>query len=138
MSPVRTVCIDGSNLVRSSGWEPGEEQDARWLVEACAVLCRRLEDRLEIELFFDGRDRPFPGPGPSNLRVRFAREETADALILDRVRAAKWSQGAAVTVVTGDSELGRLAAEEGGKWQKVSRGTALESVVKGIERRFLK
>lgn len=136
MSSVRTYCIDGSNLVRSSGWEPGEERDARWLVEACAVLCRRLEDRLEIELFFDGRDRPFPGPGPSNLRVRFSREETADDLILDRVRSAKWSRAAAVTVVTGDSGLGRQAEEEGGKWQRVSHGTALESVVKGIERRF--
>lgn len=138
MSKARAYCIDGSNLVRAAGWTPGEEQDARWLVQACAALCRRLEGKVEVELFFDGRDRAVPGPTPSNLRVRFAREETADDLILDRVRSAKWTAGAVVTVVTGDADLGRRAVEEGGKWQQVTHGTALESVVRGIERRFIR
>lgn len=136
MPRVRPYCIDGSNLVRGSSPSFQEETDTRWLVEACGELCRRLDGGFELELFFDGAARPEgASTGPDNLRVRFTHEETADDMILDRVRAGKY-KGAVVTVVTGDGELGRKVAEEGGRWQKVARGVPLEAVIGSIERRL--
>lgn len=139
---MRSYCIDGTNLVRGADWggaafRDQEEADARWLVRALGQVCRQLSGRVEVELFFDGAARPL-GPAPSNLRVRFTRETQADEIILDRVRSSRWSAGSAVTVVTGDSELGRRAEEEGGRWQKVGRGAKLEGVLAAIEKRFIR
>ncbi len=139
---MQSYCIDGTNLVRGSGYggpefRDQEDADARWLVAALGEVCRGLSGRVEIELFFDGAARAL-GPVPSNLRVRFSHERQADELILDRVRSSRWSSGGVVTVVTGDSELGRQAVEEGGRWQKVGRGARLEGVLGAIERRFVR
>lgn len=139
---MRSYCIDGTNLVRGADWGgpafgDQEETDARWLVQALGQVCRGLAGRVEVELFFDGAARPM-GPVPPNMRVRFSHEAPADELILDRVRSCRWRSGTAVTVVTGDSELGRLAVEEGGRWQKVGRGAKLEGVLAAMEKRFLR
>ena len=117
-----------------------EESDAATLVESFAVLCRGLADRLEVDIFFDGRSRPWPRPVtlPENLRVRFAWEEEADDLILDRVRSQSFNSSGRATVVTGDSELGRRAQEEGGRWLRLSEDKGLEGILRSIERRFLK
>jgi hypothetical protein len=137
---MHSYCIDGTNLVRGLGYggpqfRDQENRDCLWLAAALAELCRRLSGRLEVELFFDGALRPM-GAMPHNLRLKFSFEEPADELILDRVRARRWSAGKTVTVVTGDGELGRRAEEEGGRWQKVRRGARLEAVLAAIERRF--
>lgn len=128
---MQTYCLDGTNLARGSDYEES------WLVEALGEVCRRLEGRVEVELFFDGPTRPAGGT-PSNLSVRFSHEVPADELILDRVRSSKWSSRGVVTVVTGDSELGRMSEEEGGRWQKVKHGARLEGVLGAIERRFIR
>ena len=138
----RAYCVDGTNVVRGLfgyGGEPfraQEDEDGRRLVLALAQLCEGLPTRLEIELFFDGPERPLPGDRrPPNLRIRFARELEADDLILDRVRAKAYGHGS-VTVVTADGELGKRAAEEGAGWLKVRPRSSLESVVKAIESKF--
>lgn len=138
---MQTYCLDGTNLVRGSGCgEPAfdqEDADTQWLLAALGEVCRRLEGKVEVELFFDGAARPM-GDVPSNLSVRFSHEVSADELILDRVRSKKWNSGGVVTVVTGDSELGRQSEEEGGRWQKVKHGARLEGVLGAIERRFIR
>jgi hypothetical protein len=93
---------------------------------------------LEVEIFFDGegRERARPPGGPANLRVRFAWDETADALILDRVRARAFGREGGVTVVTADGELGRRAQQEGGRWLPVRAGKGLEPLLQVIEKRF--
>lgn len=138
-------CVDGTNLVRASSGYGGpqfreqEESDSAWLVAAIAELCLSAGPAVEVELFFDGPHRVWPEgttPPVSNLRVSFTRETEADDLILDRVRSHRWTGGGSVTVVTGDTELGRQAEEEGGRWQKVRHGTKLENVLSAMEKRF--
>ncbi len=137
----RIYCVDGTNVVRvchgygGPAFREQEEADARRLVEALAQLCESCEGRVEVELFFDGDFRVMARQA-SGLRIRFTREESADELILDKVRASGHLGGGRVTVVTADGELGRRAQEEGGRWQRVTHGAGLETVVRGIEARF--
>lgn len=132
-----SYCVDGTNVVRGSVGYGGpnfrlqEEADTQRLVQAFGQLCNDLDGQIEVELYFDGAFRPLSSPAP-NLRLRFTRETPADDLILDRVRVT----GGKVTVVTGDGELGRRISEEGARWLRVNPGTALESVLNAIERRF--
>lgn len=131
-------CVDGSNLVRGagdSGFRAHEEADGAWLVAAFDELCRRLGPLVEVDLYFDGPRRG-PAGTEANLRVVFSHEVEADELILDRVRARRWSGTGKVTVVTGDGELGRQTEEEGGRWHAVRHGTRLEGVLRAIEKRF--
>lgn len=137
----RLYCIDGTNVVRvchgygGPAFRAQEDADAQRLVEALARLCEGLAGRVEVELYFDGRFRPTARTA-AGLRVRFAHEESADDLILDRVRASAHLGEGRATVVTADGELGRRAVEEGGRWQRVSPGAGLEPVLGAIERRF--
>jgi len=109
-----------------------EQADCERVVAIFARLCERVGAAVEVELFFDGAFRAMSGSRPENLRVRFAREVTADEMILDQVRARGWAGGRA-TVVTADAELGRTASAEGGKWMRVAHGTPPESVARRIE-----
>ena len=137
----RFFCVDGTNLVRTAygyggpAHETQERADGERVVEIFARLCEDLEGRAEVELFFDGAFRAMPGPRPANFRLSFAREATADELILDRVRAGAW-RGGAVTVATADGELGRSVESEGGRWMKIEHGSTPESVARRIEGRF--
>lgn len=141
---VRLYCVDGTNVVRVL-WGYGgdefrrqEQSDCITLVESFAVLSRRLAGRAEFEVYFDGQGRIWEsvprGPG---LSVRFAWDETADELILDRVRAGSFGREGRVTVVTADAELGRRAREEGGRWLALRPADGLERLLRGIERRFM-
>jgi hypothetical protein len=138
----RLYCVDGTNLVRTAYGYGGpahaaqEESDARRLVEILAAVCEDAGDALELELFFDGAFRVFPGARPANMRVSFTRELSADDLILDRVRSRVFGTGRTATVVTADAELGRLAQAEGGKWLRVEHGSPAESVARRIGGRF--
>lgn len=137
---VRSFCVDGTNVVRGYGYagpafRDQEDADAQRLIAALAQLCEALGERIEVEVIFDGAFRPWRSPA-ANLRVRFAQEVQADDLILDRVRSRGFQGGGRVTVVTGDSDLGRKASEEGARWQRVYPGAALESVLRSIESRF--
>jgi hypothetical protein len=142
LSGVRLYCVDGTNLVRTAYGYGGpahaaqEAEDARRLVLLLAAACEDAGPELEVELFFDGAFRVFPGPRPSNLRVSFTRELTADDAILDRVRARAWGGGGKATVVTADAELGRAVEAEGGKWLRVAHGAPPESVARRIGGRF--
>ena len=136
--------MDGTNVVRvlwgygGAEFREQEESDCVTLVESFAVLCRALSGLMEVEIFFDGEGRRWkrtPKAAP-NLRVRFAWEEPADSLILDRVRAGSFGREGRVTVVTADGELGRRAREEGGRWLAVRPADGLERILSGIERRF--
>jgi len=141
---VRLYCVDGTNVVRvlwgygGAEFREQEESDCVTLVESFAVLCRSLAGRAEVEIFFDGEGRRWSRvpPEAANLRVRFAWEESADSLILDRVRAGSFGHEGRVTVVTADGELGRRAREEGGRWMTVRAGDGLERLLSSIERRF--
>ena len=138
---VHACCVDGTNVVRGFHGYGGpdfrsqEEADAARLVTALSQLCEALEGRIEVEAFFDGATRPLASRG-SNIRVRFTREVSADDLILDRVRSSRYSNSGRVTVVTGDGELGRKAADEGGRWLRVAPRAPLETVLSAIEKRF--
>lgn len=137
----KIYCVDGTNVVRvchgygGPAFREQEEADARRLVESLALLCEHWAGRVEIELFFDGSFRALARP-TEGFRLRFTHETQADDLILDRVRSSAHSGAGRVTVVTADGELGRMAVEEGGRWQRVTPGAGLEPVVRGIEGRF--
>lgn len=139
---MRLFCVDGTNLVRTAYGYGGpahaaqEEEDARRLVALLAIACEEAGPALEVELFFDGAFRIFPGTRPANLRLSFTRELKADDLILDRVRARAWGGGGRATVVTADAELGRSVEAEGGKWMRVPHGAPPESVARRIGGRF--
>jgi hypothetical protein len=136
--------VDGTNVVRvlwgygGAEFREQEESDCVTLVESFAVLCRALSGRMEVEIFFDGEGRRWKRvpQDAANLRVRFAWEEPADSLILDRVRAGSFGNEGRVTVVTADGELGRRAREEGGRWMTVRPADGLERLLGSIERRF--
>ena len=139
---MRLYCVDGTNVVRvlwgygGEEFREQEESDCITLVESFAVLSRRLAGRAEFEVFFDGQGRTWKrAPRAEGLRVCFAWDETADSLILDRVRAGSFGHEGRVTVVTADGELGRRAQEEGGRWLTVRHGENLERVLGSIERR---
>jgi hypothetical protein len=138
---IHLYCVDGTNIVRGGygyggpAFREQEDADAERLVEALDQLCARLGSRVEIDLYFDGAFRAARKSSP-NLRLRFTRETQADELIVDSVRARSYLGGGSVTVVTGDGELGRRAAEEGGRWLKIGPGSSLESVIAAIERRW--
>ncbi len=140
----RLFCVDGTNLVRTAyeyggpGREAQEDADTDRVTVIFAQLCEDAGPAIEIELFFDGAFRALGGPRPDNFRVSFTRESTADDIILDRVRSRKWSGGGGTTVVTADVELGEMAESEGGKWLRVSHGSAPEGVARKIGGRFLK
>ena len=136
-----SYCVDGTNMVRGCygfggpAFAAQEDADSLRLVAAFGQLCEELEDRIEVEVFFDGAFRSIPSQA-SNLRVSFTRELPADDIILDRVRSRKFSGAGRVTVVTGDGELGRKVSDEGARWLRVGPGTKLESVLHSIEKRF--
>lgn len=138
----RVFCIDGTNLVRTAYGYGGpahqaqEQADCERAVAIFAGLCEELGALVEIELFFDGAFRAMPGPRPGNFRLSFARETSADELILDRVRARAYGGGGAAQVATADAELGKAVAAEGGKWMKVGHGSSPESVAGRIRGRF--
>lgn len=143
LSSVRLYCVDGTNVVRvlwgygGAEFREQEESDCVTLVDSFAVLGRRLAGQAEFEVFFDGQGRTWKrAPRGEGLRVSFAWDETADSLILDRVRAGSFGHEGRVTVVTADGELGRRAQEEGGRWLMVRPGERLERVLGSIERRF--
>lgn len=137
----RSYCVDGTNVVRGCygyggpAFQGQEDADSERLVAAFGQLCRELDGEIEVELFFDGKFRALRSSEP-NLRVRFTHELPADDLILDRVRSSGYTNAGRVTVVTGDSELGRKASEEGAHWLRVGPGTKLENVLRTIEKRF--
>jgi predicted RNA-binding protein with PIN domain len=140
---VRLYCVDGTNVVRvlwgygGAEFRGQEESDCVTLVDSFAILGRRLAGQAEFEVFFDGQGRTWERvPRGENLRVSFSWDETADALILDRVRAGSFGRAGRVTVVTADAELGRRAREEGGRWLAVKPEDGLERILRGIERRF--
>ena len=141
---VRLFCVDGTNLVRTAYGYGGpdhaaqEDADTDRITLIFARLCEDAGAVIEIELFFDGAFRTLAGPRPGNFRLSFTREQTADDMILDRVRSRKWSGGGATTVVTADGDLGRMAESEGGRWMKVGHGTSPESVAGRIGGRFFK
>ncbi len=138
---VKFFCVDGTNLVRTSYGYGGpthqeqEQADSERLVYIFAQVCETSEADLEIEIFFDGAFRALPA-GPANMRVSFARDISADDMILDRVRAQAWKRGGKVTVVTADVALGEAAEAEGGKWMRVAHGSSPESVAGRIGGRF--
>lgn len=137
----RLFCFDGTNLTRGV-WESDpaarqrEDEEAERLVAALSRLCQEAGDRLEVELYFDGPNRGWRWSA-ANLRVRASHEETADGLILDRVRARKFA-GGGVTVVTADGELGREAEREGAQWLRSSPGGGFDGVVRSIAARFIR
>ena len=138
---VHSYCVDGTNVVRGrygyggTAFQRQEDADAEHLVAALDMLCESLEGSIEVEIFFDGAHRALGGTA-RNMRVRFTHEVPADDLILDRVRAKRYSGGGGVTVVTGDGELGRRASDEGAGWLRVGPGKGVESVVRAIEKKF--
>jgi predicted RNA-binding protein with PIN domain len=138
----RLFCVDGTNLVRTAYGYGGdahraqEQSDAEDLVEAFARMCGTVGAGVEVEVFFDGAFRAMPGARPANLSVSFARDTSADELILDRVRAKAWAKSGSVTVVTADTELGRTAEAEGAKWLRASHGASPLGLVRRIEERF--
>lgn len=137
----RLYCVDGTNVVRVCCGYAGEpfrrqeEADAQRLVEIFARLCESIGSGLDVEIFFDGPWAP-ASPGAANLRVRAGRELSADELVMDSVRARKFSGGGSVTVITGDSDLGRRAAEEGARWVNVRPGQTVEGLAGMIEGRL--
>lgn len=138
-------CVDGTNVVRvlwgygGEAFRRQEDSDCEVLIESFGALCRGREDRLEVEVYFDGEARRWPHakPLPPNLRVRFAPDEPADNIILDRVRARAFGRGGAATVVTADGALGRRAREEGGRWLAVRPGEDFAGILRRVERRFV-
>jgi predicted RNA-binding protein with PIN domain len=140
---IHLFCIDGTNLVRGSfgyggaQFQAQEEADSLRLVQVLEQVCGAQGGRIEVEVFFDGGSRPGLSSS-SDLRVSFARELEADALILDRVRSKRYAGAGKVTVVTGDAELGAQVCDEGGRWLRVRPGTGLEEVMKSIEGRIKK
>lgn len=138
----RLFCVDGTNLVRTAYGYGGpahqaqEDADSERLAEIFVRLCEEAGSAVEVELFFDGPFRALPSGRTENFRLSFTREVPADDLILDRVRARKWSQGGSVTVVTADVALGEAAVAEGGKWMRVAHGSSPESVARRIGGRF--
>lgn len=138
----RFFCVDGTNLVRTAYGYGGpahqaqELADAERLIAILTQVCAASEGAVEVELFFDGAFSLMTGAGTEGFRVRFTREETADELILERVRARAWGGGGAATVVTADAELGRAVQAEGGKWLRVAHGTPPETVARRIGGRF--
>ena len=139
---VRLFCVDGTNLVRTAYGYGGpahaaqEDADTDRVAVIFGRLCEEAGAAIEVELFFDGAFRALGGPRPSNYRVSFTRERSADEVILDRVRSRSWSGGTMTTVVTADTELGRLAVAEGGKWLRVEHGSPPEGVARRIGGRF--
>ena len=139
---VRLLLVDGTNLVRTAYGYGGpahraqEDLDTERLVAIFARLQQDAGGAVELELFFDGAYRAYPAALAAGLRVTFAREASADELILDRVRARAWSGGGKATVVTADAELGRAAESEGGRWMRVAHGTPPEGVARSIGGRF--
>ena len=141
---MRLYCVDGTNVVRvlwgygGAEFREQEESDCITLVESFAMLCPSMIGLAEVEIFFDGEGRRWKRVPPQapNLRVRFAWEEPADSLILDRVRAGSFGHEGRVTVVTADGELGRRAREEGGRWMTIRAEDGLERLLNNIERRF--
>ncbi|MBI4377168.1 MAG: NYN domain-containing protein [Elusimicrobia bacterium] len=135
----RVYCIDGTNIVRvccgyaGASFRRQEEADAARLLSALLQLCRSQDQDMDVELYFDGAARTLSSQGSPNLRVRFADELPADELIMDRVRLGR-HEGRRVVVVTADSDLGRRAQEEGGRWIRCGQGQTLESVVGGLLR----
>lgn len=133
-------CVDGTNLVRTGygyggpAFRDQEEADGERLVALLSSVCAELSGRAEVELFFDGPWRAWRS-GAANLRLCFTGRAKADELILDRVRARVW-RGGRVTVVTADGELGKRAAEEGGRWQRVAPAAGVEGAVRALERRL--
>jgi predicted RNA-binding protein with PIN domain len=140
---VHLFCIDGTNLVRGafgyggSAFQAQEEADSQRLIRALDQLCEQAGARVEVEVLFDGGGRAGLS-GSSRVRVSFARELEADAVILDRVRAKRYTGAGKVTVVTGDAQLGEQVRDEGGRWLNVRPGTGLEEVIKSIEGRISK
>jgi hypothetical protein len=138
--------VDGTNVVRvlwgySPAFQEQEESDCATLVAAFGALCKALAGDIEVEVFFDGQARDFDprrlAAGlPANLRVRFSWEESADELILDRIRARRWNSAGGAAVVTADSDLGRRARAEGARWLQVRDGDALDRILNSVERRF--
>ena len=139
---VHLYCIDGNNLVRGAYGYGGpefraqEDADAQRLLKALERTCLLLGSRIDIEVFFDGPFRAHLQARAQNLSVRFTREMKADDVIIDRVRARAYAGTNKVTVVTADADLGARVRADGGRWQKVPHGVALESVISGIEGRF--
>ncbi len=130
----RLYCVDGTNLVRGVDAQD-EDEEAQRLVTILSRICAEAGGQLEVELFFDGPRRGWRWEA-ENLRVRASHEEPADALILDRVRARRYS-GAGVTVVTADGGLGRAAEQEGAVWLRTGPG-GYDGVLRRIEARFLR
>lgn len=135
-----TFCVDATNVVRRAYGYGGpqfraqEEADGQHLIAALAEVCRRHEDAVAVDLVFDGPWRALTAGLPGNLRLRFAHEGGADAMILDRVRALRHG-GCRVTVVTGDSGLAESAREEGGRLL-TPRSGGIEGVASAIEARL--
>lgn len=135
--------MDGTNLLRGHEGYGGpqfrdrEEEDCAWLAESLAELCANSGGRWEMELYLDGPRRGIPGEAASSphFKMCFSSGSSADELIIERVRSCRY-ESQKVVVVTGDTELGRQAREEGARWLKVPLGSSLENLVEWIARQL--
>lgn len=142
MRPAR-LCVDGTNLLRGHegyggpGSRDREEEDCAWLIAALDQLIAGSGGSWEAELYLDGPHRRLPGASTAagHLRLRFSQGSRADELIIERVRSSRW-EAQKVVVVTGDTDLGRQAQEEGARWLKVPLGASLEDLVEWIASRL--
>ena len=114
-SPGRTFLIDGSNTVQML-FGPLERHEAdRCEKDFLRFVSEWAEQQpnTEVEIVFDGAWRAIPGCG-TQVRVMFAEEGPADALILERLRALRFFRRK-VSVVTQDRALADAARAEEAK-----------------------
>ncbi|MBI4062872.1 MAG: NYN domain-containing protein [Elusimicrobia bacterium] len=113
----KTVLVDGSNAVHALfGPLPAShaEQDgiARHFLSALSEWVKRQPPAVAAEVVFDGSFRQLRSPGADErLRLFFSDHASADAVILERIRAHRFN-GRSVTVVTWDRALAQAAVAE--------------------------
>ncbi len=114
----RTFVIDGANAVYAvfGPWPETLEEQNRCASDFISSLDERLRlaPEFSIEVVFDGFHRAVPSVNRERLRIIFSDEETADSVILERVRSLVYFKEK-VTVVTRDRDLANEARRENAK-----------------------
>lgn len=126
----QTIVIDGSNVIHAifEPWPGSHEEQNQQAVDFMDHLSHWLYQKLElnVEIVFDGGYRLLLGHANSDrLRVLFSHHDSADEIILERVRTLRYFKSK-VTVVTRDRALAEEAQKENARvmtperlWSKI-------------------